>query len=233
MVGLRSLGNWRRGFHRGASNPFQHDFGVNGSNPEQNVQQAWSRSGSRLFGNGTTIYSVSASNAGSQTIGGLGIEVPGDTVAWEPLLHINGGDYGQSIPNGSQVDAKVGTIDGTGDFLREGIAELALYGLPNRTCYYVLLNGSNTPIGGGATLAETDAAASAWNWNYSNSQFRAAGPVEFTNGGTTAWAVEGLQVRVTGQSGPVAYQDFGVSASVAVGGSITFTSITQNITNLL
>jgi len=230
--GLSALGNWRSGLTLDGSPNFTYDFSVttdSNSNPNQKSDNAWFKSGSRLNGGGfqwgTWISDV------SQTIGQCDVEVQDASGNWTSFLVIDGNDLPQSVNSGTEVTLEIGTSNGTADFIRPGLAEAVVNGIGSFTAYYVLMSGGS-PIGdAGSTLAETDGNASSWVYDAGATKLKANGEVTFENGSGADWSVDAIEVRVSGEGGDIAFRDT-VSATVADGGSITFTTIEQSINGL-
>jgi len=229
--GLTNLNDWRRGLTRDGSSDFAFDLTVtsaSNANPYTQLSSAWNRTGSRLKEGDT--WGIWTSDV-PQTVGSLGIQLPGPSSSWVDFIVIDGNDLPQSIDTGTEVTLEVSSSQGTADFIRPGLAEIVLNGLSSFTAYYVLMSGGS-PIGdSGSTVAEDTENGSSWNYNSSNTRFEAGGDVTFDNNSGSDWNVDAIEVRVGGESGDTAFKDT-VSATVVDGGSITFTDITQSINGL-
>lgn len=229
--GLTSLGNWRRGLTLDGSGFAVYDFTVtsgSNSNPYENVQNAWSRSGDRLLDTNTDWGTWTSD--GSQTIGALDVEVSDGGGGFIGIGRVDGNNLPQSVSDAVEVTAGINSTDGTLNFVRPGLAEIVVRGLSNTTAYYVLLD-SGTPIGGGATVNEGGSAPS-WNYDSVNSEFSAGADVVFSNSSGSSWNVTAIEVRENSETGDAIFQDTSVSATVADGGSITFTDITLSVGGL-
>jgi hypothetical protein len=221
--GLRNIGNWRRGLALDGSPFGAYDFDVTSgsiSNPGGRNEKGWSRSGSRLFGDGSDWGTWTSS--GGQTLGALDVEVPDGAGGYFNLCRIDGGDLPASIGDAVDVTMTITASAGTIDWVRPGLAELVLYGEANRSVHYVILDSNNNIL----------ASQSASGWSFQGTDtFTQSADVTFDNNSGGSWSVDAIEVRVGSNTGPAAMRD-SVGASVANGGSITFTDVTLTVNGM-
>lgn len=233
LTGL-SAGDWRRGISLDGSAFAAYDVSVTSgsvSNPTTGGGAKFSGSGRRIL-NDTEDWGTWTLDL-AQTIGALDVQVYNtDVSTWLNFGRIDGNDLPSTEDDGTDVTLAINATNGTFDFIRPGLADIIRDGLSGFTAYYVLLD-NGTPIGGGATVNETQSGVPSWNYNTSVSprELSAGGDVEFSNNSGGDWNVTGIEVRNGSETGPTEFRDT-LSATVADGGAITFTSIVQEIQNL-
>lgn len=174
-------------------------------------QSFWSRSGSVLPPDGNTLGSMVASS--DTSVEYLRYQ---DTSSGQQYFRISGGGE-TGIQIGEEVTIKTGSLDA----IREAIAEILIDGIGAQSFTAELREGDGTVI---------DSQSINIDWSDADDKFYAPSDVTFTNGSGGSWSVE--ELRVVLGSGELLLSDTGISTSVADGGSITFTTIEQAISNL-
>lgn len=139
-----------------------------------------------------------------------------DTDTNQDYFRISGGGA-SSITNGTLVTIKTGSLDAIND----GIAEIILNGISSVSFTAEILDGSGTVL-------SSQGISMSWTGG-GDDHFKADSDVTFNNGTGNPWSIEEVRVEV---GAGLVLSDTGISTSVADGGSITFTTIEQNVTNL-
>lgn len=227
-----TLGNWRNGLSLDGSAFAAYDFSVTSgstSNPATQAETAWDRSGERILTvNEWGIWTSS----GTQTIGALDVEVSNGSGGFQNFARIDGNDLPLQI--GDATDASLETEsnpnNGALSFVRPGLGQTVLNGLSSITAYYVLMD-SGSPIGDPGSTVNEGGSAPSWTYNSLSTvgEFTASADVVFSNSSGTTWNVTGIEVRANSETGDTIFQDTSVSATVADGGSVTFTDITLTV----
>ena len=187
------------------------DAVTNGDEVYDFVQQAFSRSGSVVPPTGVTMHSD--------------IEADADTsLEFIRFRDGNGQDYfrisgggASNISNGTKVTVKTGSLDAIND----GVAEILLNGISSVSFTAEILDG-------GGTVLSSQGISMSWTGGGTD-HFAADSNVTFNNGTGNPWSVEELRVEV---GAGLVLSATSISTSVANNGSLKFTTIEQNVTNL-
>ena len=213
--GLANLGDYRALLREDDDSTFNST----GSNPKQQAASRWERDASdgSLVAATTTSWGTWEA-ASSQNVGSLVVRIqnPAQT-QYNDFLILDGGDAPTgTLSTGTDVDVAPGALECVND----GLAYQIVQGIGNVD--YVILDGSQT---------ELDRISNQSNWSYdsANNRLEATSDVTFSNSSGGSWNVEELRVEPAGQSLTI-LSDTSVSATVADGGSITFTTIQLDIT---
>jgi len=233
QVGLNQAGNTRITLEESDGTTFQATGAIDG-NPKTTTELGWGRTngggGSSVLLANTTANWMEVESSGDQEAGQLLVEIDNGSGTFIDFLLLDGGDFPQSVQTGSNVTIDPGFLDAQ----LEGIAELLLDGDDNTSYEYLLLDGNGSVLPGspGGRLQPGDPGHSPFGYQASGTLLDASGDVVFENDSTSTWNVEELRVVFESDDSLIVLSDTGISATVAVGGSITFTTVEQDIQGL-